>query len=155
VLAGPHQSNTSFGFWRFLSDTIVERRTDRFVIAFNGHVATEQVDQEVPERAWWIAAQLPMQWQGSGPWRVSLRPEVAWDSAGRWTLAEQTVTALTATLEYQAPLGPAGASLRLEYRVDDSTGPQGGFFTDREGVLTRTQHLLILAAVVRFDGRLP
>jgi len=29
VLAGPHQENTSFGFWRFLSDTIVERRSGR------------------------------------------------------------------------------------------------------------------------------
>jgi hypothetical protein len=152
VLAGPHQPNTSFGFWRFLSDTIVERRTDRFVIGFNGHFATERVDQEVPVRAWWMAAQLPMQWQQvSGPWRVSLRPEVAWDSAGRWTLAEQTVTALTTTLEHRASFRSVGTSVRLEYRVDRSTGPQGGFFTDREDALTPTQHLLILAAIVRCD----
>src|SRR5215470_3303100 len=28
VLVGPHQSNTSFRFWRFLSDTIIEHKTE-------------------------------------------------------------------------------------------------------------------------------
>src|SRR5262245_23966919 len=53
VLWGPHQTNTDSDFWRFLSDTIVERRTDRFVIAFEGHFSTERVDEAAPFRAWW------------------------------------------------------------------------------------------------------
>jgi len=150
VLAGPHQDDTTFGLWRFLSDTIVERKSDRLVVALNYHFATEHV-ADTGVRAWWMAAQLPMQWKAGGPWRIALRPEMAWDSTGRWTLAEQTVTAFTATLEYVKPYRSVGTSVRLEYRVDHSTGPGGGFFTDREDELTPTQQLLIVGLIVRFD----
>ena len=152
VMAGPHQESTAFEHWRWLSDTIVERRVGRVVVAFNGHVATERVAQDNRERAWWIAAQLPAQWHVDGPWRLAIRPEIAWDSSGRWTLAEQRVTALTSTLEYRALMKSAGASVRLEHRVDRSTGRQGGFFTARRGELTPTQHLVILAVIIRADG---
>jgi hypothetical protein len=157
VLVGPHQANTSFEFWRFLSDTIVERRHERFVVALNGHFSTERVDGAEPLRAWWMAAQLPTRWNFKEPWSVAVRPEIAWDSHGRWTLAEQTVTALTTTLEYKLPYRSAGVILRLEHRVDHSTGPQGGFFDDHEvspGViaLQATQHLLVFAAIFTFDG---
>jgi len=157
VMAGPHQAETAPGYWRVISDTIVERRGERFVAALNFHFATERVDQVEPLRAWWVAAHLPMQWQPGGPWRISVRPEVAWDSIGRWTLAEQTVTALTTTLEYRTAAKSVGTSIRFEHRVDRSTGPQGGFFTDRESAtgnpaLTPTQHLAIAALVLRFDG---
>ena len=157
VLTGPHQANTSIEFWRFLSDTIVERRTDRFVIAFNGHFSTEKVDELDPFRAWWVAAQMPMRWTIEGPWSVAVRPEIAWDSSGRWTLAEQTVKALTTTLEYRVPYKRANSIFRLEHRVDSSRGPQGGFFDDHEvsaGVvaLTPTQHLLVFGVIFTFDG---
>lgn len=151
VLAGPHQDATAFGLWRFLSDTIVERKSERFVVALNYDFATEQLADSAV-RAWWMAAQVPMQWQLGGPWRVSVRPEVAWDSTGRWTLAEQTVKAITGTLEYRPTRKYGNTSLRLEYRVDNSTGPQGGFYTEREDALTSTQHLLIAAVIVRFDS---
>lgn len=160
VLAGPHQSNTSFEFWRFLSDTIVERRTDRFVFALNGHFSTERVDEAAPFRAWWVALQAPVRWNIEGPWSVAVRPEVARDSSGRWTLAEQTVTALTTTLEYRPTYKWAGTTLRFEHRVDHSTGRQGGFFDDHEttpGVvaLTPTQHLVVVAVTFTFDGTYP
>jgi hypothetical protein len=157
VLYGPHQSNTSLKFWRFLFDSIVEHRTDRHVVAFEYHFSTERVDAPDPFRAWWMAAQLPTHLVLRGPWSVSVRPEIAWDSDGRWTLAEQTVKALTTTLEYRAPYKWANAMLRLEYRVDNSTGPQGGFFDDGElspGVprLTPTQHLLIFGVILTLDS---
>lgn len=156
VLAGPHQENTSFQFWRFLSDTIVERRTNRFVVAVNGHFSSERVDDVAPLRAWWAAAQFPVRWNVHGRWSVAVRPEVAWDSHGRWTLAEQSVKALTTTLEYRRPYKAANTILRLEHRVDNSTGSEGGFFDDHEispGViaLRPTQHLLIFAAIFTFD----
>lgn len=157
VLAGPHQSNTSLEFWRYLADTIVEHRTDRLVAAVEYHFSTERVDAHKPFRAWWMAAQLPMRWTIDGPWSLAIRPEIAWDSDGRWTLAAQTVKALTTTLEYRVPYKWANAILRLEHRVDDSRGRQGGFFDDHEvspGViaLTPTQHLLILGVIVTFDA---
>jgi Putative beta-barrel porin-2, OmpL-like. bbp2 len=157
VLAGPHQTNTSLDFWRFLSDTIVERRWDRLVIAGNFHVATENVEAADPFRAWWVAAQLPVRWNVRGPWSVAVRPELARDSSGRWTLAEQTVRALTTTLEYKATYKWANAILRFEHRVDTSTGAQGGFFDDFEVspgniALLPTQHLLVFAAILTLDS---
>jgi hypothetical protein len=157
VLVGPHQANTSLGFWRVLSDTIVERRVDRVVAAFEYQLSTEGVDEPGNPRAWWMSAQLPVHWTVRGPWSVSVRPEVAWDSTGRWTGFEQSIKALTTTLEYRAPLQWANAVVRLEHRVDDSRGAAGGFFKGSElspGVvgLTPTQQLLILGLMFTFDS---
>jgi hypothetical protein len=155
-LVGPHQSNTSFKSWRFLSDTIVEHKTDKRTIAFDSIFSTEQVDGPGTSQAWWFAAQLPMRWTLNPRWAVAVRPEVAWDSFGRWTLARQTVTALTSTLEYKLPYKSSNTILRLEHRYDHSTGPDGGFFKGRvvsPGVigLTPGQHLLIFATIFTFD----
>jgi hypothetical protein len=157
VLAGPHQTNTSLRFWRWLSDTIVERRSGRIALAAEYHFATEKVDHVAVDRAWWMAAQLPVRWNVRGPWSVAIRPEVAWDSTGRWTLAEQTVAALTSTLEYRLPFKWTNSIVRIEHRVDHSRGPQGGFFAEGPAAngglrLTPTQHLLLVAALVTFDS---
>jgi Putative beta-barrel porin-2, OmpL-like. bbp2 len=157
VLWGPHQPNTSLEFWRFLSDTVIERRTPRVVVALNSHFATERVDSRGRPRAWWMAAQVPIRWTVGGPWSVAVRPEIAWDSHGRWTLAEQTVKAITSTVEYRLPYKWAHALVRLEHRFDDSRGPGAGFFDDGEmspGVirLRPTQHLLILGLLITFDS---
>jgi hypothetical protein len=52
VLTGPHQTKTALAFWRFLSDTIVEHRTERVVIAGEYNFSTEKVDSAEPFRAW-------------------------------------------------------------------------------------------------------
>jgi hypothetical protein len=95
-----------------------------------------------------------------GPWSVSVRPEVAWDSRGRWTSSEQSIKALTTTLEYRVPYRWANAIFRLEYRVDDSRGKDGGFFAESSvapnGIgLTPTQHLLIAGMIFTFDSPSP
>lgn len=153
VLAGPHQSNTALAYWRFLSNTIVERRTERLVAAVDFHVATERVVTPGPARAWWAAAQVPIRWNVRGPWSIAVRPEMASDSDGRWTLAAQTVKAMTTTLEYRFARKWTTTLLRFEHRVDDSRGPQGGFFDDYEtspGViaLRPRQHLLIFSLLL-------
>jgi hypothetical protein len=157
TLWGPHQADTSLAVWRFLSDTIVEHRGDRVIIAGEYHFATERVDMSGRDRAWWMAAQVPIRWNVRGPVSVAVRPEVAWDSDGRWTLAEQTVMALTSTLEYRLPYKLANTILRLEYRFDDSRGPGGGFFakdaTAALLTLRRHHHLVIVSAIVEFDSR--
>ncbi|HYU79254.1 MAG TPA: outer membrane beta-barrel protein, partial [Vicinamibacterales bacterium] len=101
--------------------------------------------------------QLPIRWTPQPRWNLAVRPEVAWDSHGRWTLAEQTVKALTSTVEYRVPYNWANTLVRVEHRVDNSRGPQGGFFDDhdvRPGVaaLTPTQHLLIVGLIFTFDA---
>jgi len=157
VLYGPHQANTALRLWRFLSNTTIERKTDRLTTALDFHVASEQVDGTGSPRAWWVAGQLPAHLVIHGPWSVTVRPEFAYDSQGRWTTFRQTVTALTSTLEYRAHARGAQAIFRLEHRYDHSTGPDGGFFTDdpaAPGGLTPGQHLLIAAVMLTYDGSL-
>ena len=157
IMIGPHQPDTAIGFWRVLSDTIVERRWLRGAAAFEMIVSTERVDAPDRSRVWWMSAQVPVRWSIAGPWNVAARPEIAWDSRGRWTLAEQTVTALTSTLEYRRPLKSATSIVRIEHRFDQSRGPGGGFFDRGEAApalprLTPSQHLLIVSAIFTFDS---
>jgi hypothetical protein len=157
ILVGPHQSDTSLEFWRFLSDSIVEWKRDKFTVAFESINATEKVATGGGARATWVSAQLPARWTINKHWAVAVRPEVAWDSDGRWTLAAQTVKALTTTVEYRLPIRKANAIFRLEHRIDDSRGPQGGFFEDGDvapGVprLKPSQNLLMLGVIFTYDG---
>ncbi|HXG94732.1 MAG TPA: outer membrane beta-barrel protein [Blastocatellia bacterium] len=156
VLWGPHQSNTSFKFWRFLTDTIVECKTDRVTFAFEYIYSSERVDALGTPRALMMAGQLPVHFALNKRWSATVRPEVFWDRNGRWTLARQTVKAITTTLEYRIPYRQTNTILRLEHRYDDSRGPDGGFFRGAEvqpGMvgLTPTQHLLIFGLLFTFD----
>jgi len=157
VLYGPHQSNTSLEFWRFLSDSVVERKGDRITTAFEYIVGTERVAAPENPRALWMASQLPVHWAVSKRFSVTVRPEVYWDRDGRTTGFVQTVKANTTTLEYRLPHRQATAILRLEHRIDDSRGPGGGFFNNGEvqsGAigLTPTQNLLIFGMILTFDS---
>ena len=160
ILVGPHQRNTSSEFWRFLTDTIVERKTSKFTFASEYILSTERVDAPGKSRALMMSWQLPARWNLNDSWSLSFRPEVFWDRDGRWTLARQTVKAFTSTLEYRAPYKWANTIFRLEHRFDDSRGPDGGFFRGAEsgqGVvgLTPRQHLLIFATIFTFDSPAP
>ena len=152
VLVGPHQSDTAFEFWRFLSDTIIERKTDKQTTAIELFAGSEKVASPGNPRALWLSAQLPMHWTLTPGWSATVRPEFYWDRDGRTTLFRQTVIANTTTLEYRIPYGTSAAILRLEHRIDDSRGPDGGFFKDGEGQLTPRQNLLIFAAIFTFDS---
>jgi hypothetical protein len=157
VLYGPHQSETSLQFWRFLSDSIAEWKRDPATVAFEYQLSEEKVAIAGNPRALWMSAQLPMHWIFDQHWSATVRPEVAWDRNGRWTGFSQTVKAVTSTLEYRIPYRQANAIVRLEHRWDDSRGPGGGFFNDgeaRPGVprLTPAQHLLVVAVILTFDS---
>ena len=160
TLVGPHQRNTAFEFWRFLTDTIVERKTKNFTFASDYIVSTEHVDAPGKPRALMMSWQLPAHWKLDERWSLSLRPEVFWDRDGRWTLARQTVKAVTSTVEYRLPYRWTNTIFRLEHRWDDSRGPDGGFFRGAElpsGAvgLTPSQHLLIFATIFTFDSPAP
>jgi hypothetical protein len=156
VLAGPHQSNTSFTFWRFLTDSIVERKTNRATFGLEYIYSAENVAVPGSPRALMMASQLPAHWALSKQWSITIRPEFFWDRNGRWTLARQTVKAITSTLEYRIPYRQGNAILRLEHRFDDSRGPDGGFFRGADvqpGIigLTPTQHLFVLGLIFTLD----
>jgi hypothetical protein len=161
VLYGSHQPNTALEFWRVLSDTIVERKAGPLTAAAEYQLSSEKVDAPGSLRALWISAQLPVHWAIQGPWSITVRPEVAWDRDGRWIAgqlgAEQTIKALTTTLDYRVPYKGAQGILRLEYRYDDSRGVAGGFFNDSEarpGVigLRESQHLLAVGLMLTWDS---
>ena len=125
--------------------------------AFGYQIGTERVDVAGRPRTLWMAAQLPVRRILSGPWSVTLRPEIAWDRDARWTGSQQFIKAFTTTLEYKKSYKKTNAIARLEYRFDDSRGKGDGFFKGGElspGVvgLTPTQHLLIFGAIFAFDS---
>lgn len=157
ILYGPHQSDTSLQFWRFFSDTIAERKGERFTAAIEYQAGAEKVAAGARPRALWTSAQLPLHWSIHGPWSVTLRPEFCWDRDGRWTGSEQLVKALTTTLEYRFSYERTQTILRLEHRFDDSRGKGGGFFKEGEvqpGMpgLTPSQHLFIVGVIWKFDS---
>ncbi len=145
ALYGPHQRDTSIDRWRLLSDTIVERKVGRLTTAGELQLSSETVAHP-GARASWIAAQAPIHVALTGPWSVTLRPELARDRSGRWTGVSQTVIAMTSGLEYRKPAGAAQIILRAEHRYDHSSGDGAGFFKD-EGV-TPGQHLFVVAVIV-------
>lgn len=156
-LVGPHQADTSFRYWRYFSDSIAEWKKGAITTAFEYQAGTEDIAIAGNPRALWMAAQLPFHYVLDKHWSVAVRPETAWDRNGRWTGFPQTIKAVTSTLEYHTSFRQAGAIVRLEHRYDDSRGPGGGFFRGgyiEPGVvgLTPTQHLLILAVILTFDG---
>ena len=155
VLYGPHQANAAVGFWRTLSDSIVEVKRERVTMAAEYQLGVETVDVAGNPRALWSSAQLPVHWSVRPSWSVTLRPEFCWDRDGRWIGAPESVVAFTTTLEYRVPYRRTQAILRFEHRYDDSWGAGGGFFEDRGAslnVLTPGQHLLTAAAIVTFDS---
>jgi len=158
MLYGPHQSNTSLEFWRFLSDSILEWKKEKFTTAFEYQIGTENVNVPATPRALWMSAQLPFHRVIRGPWSATLRPEFAWDRDSRWTGSKQTIKALTTTLEYRVGYRKINTIARLEYRLDDSRGSGGGFFRGAEvspGVtaLVPTQQLLAFGLVFTFESR--
>jgi putative OmpL-like beta-barrel porin-2 len=154
---GPQQSDTSLEYWRFFTDSIVEWKTDRHVIAFEYQAGTEDLATAGNPRIFWTIAQLPLHWILSPHWSVTLRPEVFWDPQGRQTGADQFIKANTETLEYRWPFRRFNTLVRLEHRFDNSTGKGGGFFNNELTPfgtvgLTPTQNLLILAVMTSFDS---
>ncbi len=155
---GPDQRNTDIRYWRFFSDSILQWKNETVTIAFSYDIGTERM-AERPDglRTFWTGAALFARWQLAPPWAVALRPEVYWDRHGRQTGFEQVVKAVTSTVEYKVPYSATNTTFRLEYRYDDSTGAQGGFFKGgeiRPGVmgLAQGQHMLIFAALWTYDS---
>ena len=160
VYLGPDQSDTDLEFWRFFSDSIARWRDGPLTIAVDYQIGTERVaGQPGNPRTFWTGASLPVQWHMTGPWSVTVRPEVYWDRNGRISGFDQFIKTITTTIEHRSSVFVGEAILRLEYRYDESTGPQGGFFKKiytpgETSGLTAAQHLLIFSAIWNFSSRL-
>jgi hypothetical protein len=158
LYAGPDQNKTSFEFWRFYLNSIVEWKREDLTLAMSYDIGTESIaNQPGSPRTFVMGGNLVGRWRIDNHWAVALRPEFYWDRNGRWTGNEQLVKAVTTTLEYALPFGWTNTRARLEYRWDESTGAGGGFFKDGDvapGVpgLTASQHLLIMGLLWTFDS---
>ncbi|HET6678639.1 MAG TPA: outer membrane beta-barrel protein [Nitrospira sp.] len=156
LYAGPDQSKTAFEFWRFYLNSIVERKTDDFILAFSYDIGTESIaNQPGTPRTFVTGGNVVARWRIDGHWAVALRPEFYWDRNGRWTGHEQFLKAVTTTLEYAVPFGWTRTRARLEYRWDESVGAGGGFYKGGDVApgtpgLTASQHLLIMALLWSF-----
>ena len=150
MLFGSHQKDVSIGSWRVFSDTIVELKTGRLTTAAELQLATESV-ADTRERASWLAFQYPIHVKLSGPWSITVRPELARDPSGRYTGVRQTVTGFTAGVEYRAVAHDLQAIGRVEYRYDHSTGAEGGFYSGPANQLTPGQPLLVAGLILTFE----
>lgn len=153
LFAGPEQKNTDTQYWRYFSDTILQWSADDLTVAAAYDVGTEQLDLAEQVQALWMASTVWTRWHIDGPWSVALRPEIYWDADGRMTGNRQTIKAVTATLEYKMPLDSVSLAFRTEYRFDESSGKQGGFFRNRSGGadLIDGQHLVLFSCLLSFD----
>lgn len=153
LFAGPEQKNTDTRNWRYFSDTILQWSADDLTLATAYDVGTERLNDPEQTQTIWMASAIWSRWHIAGPWSAALRPEIYWDGDGRLTGSKQLIKAVTATVEYKIPLDLASVMLRTEYRFDDSSGKQGGFFRSRDNAsdLIGDQHLVLFSAVLAFD----
>jgi hypothetical protein len=151
---GPDQHDTSIEYWRFFSDSIIEWKSDRFLLAAAFDIGTEkQADVVGNPRHDWMAAAMWFGWHIDGPWHLGLRPEIYWDPDGLGTGADQTIQAYTVTLEYTfSPVASNTLVAALEYRYDRSTGPEGGFFKGDANRLVSDQHQVIFSIMWTFGS---
>lgn len=156
---GPDQSNTDLRYWRFFSDSIVEWKRDAFTVALVYDVGTERaIPQSGGQQEFWTAGAILSQWRFAEAWAVAVRPELYYDPDGTMTGARQFIKGITTTLEYKLRYAWTTTRFLLEYRFNNSTGPQGGFYTGGPTAsgaigLTPSQNLLFFSVLWSFDSR--
>src|SRR5258708_12490370 len=123
-MVGPHQADTSPTYWRWLTDTFMERKTDRLTVAFEYIYSTENMVAPGNPRALMMSSQLPVHWTVTPRWSATVRPEIFWDRDGRWTSSRQTVKAVTTPLEYRVPSKQASAIFPPDHPHHPSRRPQ-------------------------------
>jgi len=150
---GPDQVDASLEFWRFLSDTIVEWKTDHFLLAAAFDYGTEKRAAEAGQpRDDWISAALWARWLIGDHWSLGLRPEFLQDDGGLATASEQRLRAFAATLKYEfRPARHNRLVASLEVRTDRSTGDGGGFYEGPDNDLVEDQSLVLLGLLWSFD----
>jgi len=152
VFAGPEQQQTDIANWRYFSNSIVQWSGQKLTVALAYDVGTERVVQDANKQALWMGSALFSRWHIDGPWSVALRPEIYWDGDGRLSGNQQLIKAVTATLEYKIRWDSASLALRSEYRYDDSSGSQGGFFKyGNHDELIAGQHSVFLSCLFGFE----
>jgi hypothetical protein len=150
---GPDQSDTSLDYWRFLSDSLVQWKTDRWLVAAAFDYVTErQAEVAGQPRFAWTSAALWVKWNATDRLSLTLRPDVLDDQDGLATGFRQRIQALTGTLKYDWRFEPHNKlQLVLELRRDRSTGPEGGFFDGPTNSLVEYQNLALIGVTWQLE----
>jgi len=150
---GADQKNTDQEFWRFFTDSIVEWKNDRWLIAASFDYGTEkQADVIGQPRYTWTAGAAWLRYAINDKASLSLRPEFYRDPDGLQTTARQTIKAIAGTFKHEIPLRNARLIGTIELRYDKSTGADGGFFDEPNDRLVPTQTTLLFGLLWAFDG---
>jgi hypothetical protein len=155
VFFGPEQNTSaSLQYWRGLADSIVQWHRDDLTLALAYDIGTEQLATS-QLRTVWMGSAFWTRWNIEGPWSVSVRPEVYWDPNGEMTGYQQFIRAVTLTGEYKMPVGDAFMAIRTEFRHDNSTGPQGGFYNPQNNLqqLVPGQNVFFMSMIWSFDQK--
>jgi hypothetical protein len=149
---GPDQAETGLEFWRFFSDSIVEWKNDRVLLAGAIDFGTEkQAHLPGQPRHSWASGALWARWEFAERWSVALRPEIYWDPDGQITAAQQFIHAYTGTVKYQFSVRQNRLVGTFEARYDSSTGDQGGFYSGPDNDLVPHQTLVLIGFLWSFD----
>lgn len=149
---GPDQPETSLEYWRFLSDSIVEWKSDRWLLAAAFDYGTEkQAHLPGQPRARWSGGAIWARWAIDERMSLAFRPEFYRDEDGLATGARQTLRAFTTTLKYQ--LSPRHQRIvgTLELRYDRSRGDEGGFPDGPNDNLVSDQTLVLFGLLWSFE----
>ena len=152
VYYGPDQEEAGLEYWRFFSDSIIEWKSDQFVVAGALDFGSEkQADVAGNPRFDWVSGALWFGWHIRGPWNLGLRSEFFSDPDGIATGSKQDLQAITGTLQYtMSPVASNTIVLSAEYRYDHSSGPEGGFFKGDNNELVSDQHQVIFSLMWAF-----
>jgi len=154
AFVGPQQTQTAFQYWRGYSNTMLEWSESEYSVALAYDVGSErQAQSQAHVQSLWMGSAMFTRWNFYGPWSVALRPEIYWDPNGTMTGSIQFIKAITSTLEYKLTEGEMNGRIRLEYRYDNSTGTQGGFYGAGgvDGPLVAGQSTVFFALLVNYD----
>lgn len=154
AFVGPEQTQTAFQYWRGFLNTMVEWSESDYTLALVYDIGSERnASSSAHTQDLWMGSALFTRWNVSGPWTVAVRPELYWDPNGTMTGSIQFIKAITSTLEYKVTDGEMTGRIRLEYRYDNSTGKQGGFYGagGENGPLVAGQSTLFCVLLLNLD----
>lgn len=160
VYAGPEQADIRLAAWRLYSDTQFTYNVDRFGVGGLFDIGSERLtDQPDRPRTLWMTGALFTRWRVLGKqrtWDMAARPEVYWDRDGRiYGVAGNFLVGATYT---NAVRLTENLLVRVEYRYDHSTLPQGYFYRgpaihDDSPPFARHQHAVFFAVAGVFAHR--
>jgi Putative beta-barrel porin-2, OmpL-like. bbp2 len=128
AFVGPEQTNTAFSYWRGFLNSMLEWREDDWSLGYVLDGGSQRYAGANHVQQLYVSNAIFGRWNISGPWTLGIRPELYYDPNGLQTGNIQFIKAITSTVEYKFNEAGVTNRLRLEYRYDNSTGTQGGFY---------------------------